>query len=68
MIEVIQKELIPLGARLPQTDRDVVGGYFVWLTLPDSVQGAVLAQRAKDEESVVVAQVSTRRNVLGPGL
>jgi DNA-binding transcriptional MocR family regulator len=59
MVEVINKELIPLGVRLPQTDRDVVGGYFIWLTLPESVEGAVLAQRAKEEENVVVAQVST---------
>jgi DNA-binding transcriptional MocR family regulator len=59
--------MIPLGARLPQTDRDVVGGYFIWLTLPNSVEGAVLAQRAKDEENVVVAQVSTRHNVPNPG-
>jgi hypothetical protein len=59
MIEVIEREMLPLGVRLPQTDRDVVGGYFVWLTLPDSVEGAALAQRAKDEENVVVAQVST---------
>lgn len=56
MIEVINKELIPLGVRLPQTDRDVVGGYFIWLTLPEPVEGAVLAQRAKEDENVVVAQ------------
>lgn len=61
MIEVINKELIPLGVRLPQTDRDVVGGYFIWLTLPESVEGKVLAQRAKDDENVVVAQVSNTR-------
>jgi DNA-binding transcriptional MocR family regulator len=61
MVEVINKELISLGVRLPQTDRDVVGGYFIWLTLPDSVDGAALAQRAKDEQNVVVAQVSTER-------
>jgi DNA-binding transcriptional MocR family regulator len=59
MVEVIEKELIPLGVRLPQTDRDVVGGYFIWLTLPSPLKGAVLAQRAKDEENLVVAQVST---------
>jgi DNA-binding transcriptional MocR family regulator len=56
MVEVINKELIPLGVRLPQTDRQVVGGYFIWLTLPAPLQGAVLAQRAKEEENVVVAQ------------
>ncbi|KAH7066832.1 pyridoxal phosphate-dependent transferase [Paraphoma chrysanthemicola] len=56
MVEVINEELIPLGVALPQTDREVVGGYFIWLTLPSPLQGAVLAQRAKDEENVVVAQ------------
>ncbi|KAL5113703.1 Valine--pyruvate aminotransferase [Pleosporales sp. CAS-2024a] len=59
MVDAIHKELVPLGVRLPQTDREVVGGYFIWLTLPDSVDGATLAQRAKDEQNVVVAQVST---------
>jgi DNA-binding transcriptional MocR family regulator len=58
MIEVIVQELIPLGVSLPQTDRDVVGGYFIWLTLPKPLKGGVLAQRAKEEENVVVAQVS----------
>jgi DNA-binding transcriptional MocR family regulator len=57
MVTAIQKELIPLGARLPQTDRDVVGGYFIWLTLPSGIESAVVVQRAKEEENVVVAQV-----------
>ncbi|KAJ4373194.1 Valine--pyruvate aminotransferase [Neocucurbitaria cava] len=56
MVQAINTELIPLGVRLPQTDREVVGGYFIWLTLPSPLKGAVLAQRAKDEENVVVAQ------------
>jgi len=65
-LDAIHKELIPLGVRLPQTDRDVVGGYFLFLTLPDPLKGTVLAQRAKEEENVVVAQVSTERDT-GPG-
>ncbi|KAF9734582.1 aminotransferase [Paraphaeosphaeria minitans] len=56
MVTAIEKELIPLGARLPQTDRDVVGGYFVWLTLPSGIESTVVVQRAKEEENVVVAQ------------
>jgi DNA-binding transcriptional MocR family regulator len=56
MIAAINKELIPLGVELPQTDREVVGGYFIWLTLPQPLKGAAVAQRAKDEENVVVAQ------------
>ncbi|KAH7389784.1 pyridoxal phosphate-dependent transferase [Pyrenochaeta sp. MPI-SDFR-AT-0127] len=59
MVEAIHKELIPLGVRLPQMDREIVGGYFIWLTLPSPLKGAALAQRAKDEENVVVAPVST---------
>jgi len=62
MVEAIEKELVPLGVRMPQADRDVVGGYFIWLTLPEPLKGAVLAQRAKEEENVVVAQVSTKRD------
>lgn len=59
MVQAIDKELVPLGVRMPQMDREVVGGYFIWLTLPSPLKGAVFAQRAKDEENVVVAQVST---------
>jgi DNA-binding transcriptional MocR family regulator len=62
MVKAINRELVPLGVRMPQTDRDVVGGYFIWLTLPDPLKGAVLAQRAKEEENIVVAQVSTTRD------
>jgi DNA-binding transcriptional MocR family regulator len=68
MISAINDHLVPLGCRLPQTDRDYVGGYFIWLTLPDSLKGALVTQRAKDEENVVVAQVSAgrcRSHVLG---
>lgn len=55
-VSAIEKDLIPLGARLPQTDRDVVGGYFIWLTLPDGINSTVVVQRAREEENVVVAQ------------
>ena len=57
MVTAIEKELIPLGASLPQTDRDVVGGYFIWLTLPSGLESSVVVKRAKEEENVVVAQV-----------
>lgn len=59
MVEAINKHLIPLGVGIPQTDREVVGGYFIWLTLPSPLKGAVVAQRAKEEENLAVAQVST---------
>ncbi|KAF1947420.1 PLP-dependent transferase [Clathrospora elynae] len=56
MVQAIEKHLIPLGVRTPQTDREVVGGYFIWLTLPKSLKGAAVAQRAKEEENLAVAQ------------
>lgn len=59
MVKAINDRLVPLGVRLPQTDRDVVGGYFIWLTLPDGIEGGALVDRAKEDENVVVAQVST---------
>lgn len=59
MVEAISKHLIPLGVRIPQSDRDVVGGYFIWLTLPPPLKGAVVAQRAKEDDNLAVAQVST---------
>ena len=59
MVSAINKELIPLGARLPQMGRRTVGGYFVWLTLPAGLKSDVVAQRAQEEENVVVAQVGT---------
>ncbi|KAF2011114.1 PLP-dependent transferase [Aaosphaeria arxii CBS 175.79] len=56
MVAAITKYLTPLGVKIPQTDREVVGGYFIWLTLPQPLKGAVVAQRAKDDENVIVAQ------------
>ena len=56
MISAIETDLLPLGVKIPQPDRDVVGGYFIWLTLPSSLRGAAVAQRAKKEENLIVAQ------------
>lgn len=56
MIAAINEHLLPLGVQLPQTERDVVGGYFIWLTLPEPLNGAVVAQRVLQEQDVVVAQ------------
>ncbi|KAF1922695.1 PLP-dependent transferase [Didymella exigua CBS 183.55] len=56
MVKAINDLLVPLGVRLPQTDRDIVGGYFIWLTLPDGMEGGALVERAREDENVVVAQ------------
>ena len=56
LVGAINQWLVPLGVKLPQMDRDVVGGYFVWLTLPHPIRGAVVANRAKEDENLIVAQ------------
>jgi len=54
MLEAIKHHLVPLGARMPQEDREVVGGYFVWVKLP--VNAAALAKKAKEVENLIVAE------------
>lgn len=66
IVQAINERLIPLGVRIPQTDREIVGGYFIWMTLPSPLKGATLAQRAKDEENVVVAQVRDTKCTQNP--
>jgi hypothetical protein len=36
------------------TDDAVVGGYFIWLHLPQSIRASELAQRAEEEENVSI--------------
>ena len=55
MISAIEKHLLPLGVTLPQPDRDVVGGYFVWISLPDPLEADPVALRAQQEENVIIA-------------
>lgn len=61
MISAIEKHLIPLGVKLPQSDRDVVGGYFTWISLPRPLQGDQVAAQAKEEENLIIAQGSLFR-------
>ena len=63
-MRAIQSHLLLLGFELPQTDRDVVGGYFTWLALPASIKADALARRCKDEANVIIA---AGRNFEVPG-
>ena len=51
----VEEHLIPLGVTLPQTSRDVVGGYFIWLLLPAPLQAEEVALVAKRDENLVIA-------------
>lgn len=55
LVSAIKDHLYPLGARLPQSNREVVGGYFLWLTLPDTVNAIDFAKRCQDEAQVIIA-------------
>ena len=55
MMAAVQQHLLPLGVTLPQVDREVVGGYFIWLRLPEPLDAQALAAQAKAEENVVIA-------------
>ena len=54
LLSAMQRHLVPLGVTLPQTDRDVMGGYFVWFSLPSPLQANDLALRAREEENVII--------------
>ncbi|GAB7327328.1 hypothetical protein MBLNU13_g11205t1 [Cladosporium sp. NU13] len=53
--DAITTHLLPLGFTLPQPTRDVVGGFFVWLSLPEGIAAGEFAQVCKEEEGVIVA-------------
>ena len=55
MLQAIQQDLLPLGVTMPQTDRKVAGGYFIWLTLPHGLSAEALAKRTLSEENLVIA-------------
>lgn len=55
MMAAIQQHLLPLGVTTTQTAREFVGGYFVWLTLPEPLSARVLATEAKEKENVIIA-------------
>jgi len=56
MMSAIETHLIPLGVKLPQPSRDIVGGYFIWISLPEPLKGAEVTRRAEKDANLIVAQ------------
>ncbi|KAL8773345.1 MAG: hypothetical protein Q9209_001739 [Squamulea sp. 1 TL-2023] len=56
MMDAINHYLLPLDVTLPQSNRGVVGGYFLWLSLPKPLIAEVVAQRARVEENLIIGQ------------
>ena len=55
MISAIENHLLPLDVRLPQGDREIVGGYFIWITLPSPLTADDVAIEAQHEENLILA-------------
>jgi DNA-binding transcriptional MocR family regulator len=55
LYSAITTYLFPLGFTLPQPTREVVGGFFVWLSLPEGLHASEFAQVCKEEDGVIVA-------------
>ena len=56
MMAAINRHLLPLGVTLPQSDRAVVGGYFLWIRLPEPLLADDVAHHAKEKESLIIGQ------------
>jgi DNA-binding transcriptional MocR family regulator len=54
LLDAITKYLVPLGFAMPQPDRKIVGGYFIWLALPERLTANALAEKCR-ADGVIVA-------------
>jgi len=54
MISAIKDILVPLGVSIRPPDRDVFGGYFLWLYLPDPLKADDVVTRAQREENLII--------------
>lgn len=54
MMDAIQEILVPLGVKLPQPDRSIIGGYFLWMELPAPLLASEVAARAKETQNLII--------------
>ncbi|KAF3391946.1 Uncharacterized protein DPV78_010693 [Talaromyces pinophilus] len=52
LISAIKEHLLPLGFKLPVGNQPISGGFFIWLDLPSTLTGDLLAQRALEVEKL----------------
>ncbi|KAL1962381.1 hypothetical protein VTN77DRAFT_9720 [Rasamsonia byssochlamydoides] len=52
VMTAIHDHLVPLGFSTPSSSLPVVGGYFIWVNLPQSLRASDLAQKALTEENL----------------
>ena len=54
--QAIAKHLRPLGVTTLQTNKDVAGGYFIWLRLPGTLKGSAVVDAASKEEQMTLIE------------
>jgi len=58
MVDAIEGELVPLGIEVSKVslkDRDIFGGYFIWVELPEGMSAEAIAFSARERENLIVA-------------
>lgn len=61
MMQAVQSRLFPLGVTVPQPNKEVAGGYFIWLTLPKELDGEDIQKRALEDEKLTVCSGAQSR-------
>ena len=54
MLAAVEEHLLPLGLKLFQGVKEVAGGYFIWITLPDQLIAEDIRQRAQRDQSLII--------------
>jgi DNA-binding transcriptional MocR family regulator len=55
-VAAIDTHLKPLGVTISQPGKDVAGGYFCWLTLPEPLVAEEIAKLALHEEGLIISE------------
>lgn len=53
---LICQHLLPLGVAFTKPEDDLAGGFFFWLRLPAPLKASQLAQKAQEEENLLIAK------------
>jgi len=58
MMKALKQFLLPLGVQIGQVsfgDKEIFGGYFIWIELPKTVNAEAVSSTAKQRENLIVA-------------
>ncbi|KAI9710057.1 MAG: hypothetical protein M1812_007521 [Candelaria pacifica] len=55
LLSAINTHLLPHGITLPHPPPSIVGGYFIWLSLPSELSATDVVSRCKEDENLIVS-------------